>query len=120
MMKKRIIEINNAHYGVGNVSCEPSIEEIQKAIQENDLETRSFQTDLTELNAEWNRKANNEDEYYALQKKYHSRRIAFFIVNGWADPILLYKDGCKIKDGLHRFKAAIYLKMEVIDVITTS
>lgn len=118
-MKKKITEIENIPYGVGDVSCEPTNVEIKKAILENNLEMRSFQDDLAELNAEWNNKANNEDEYWVLQKEYHSRRIAFFVVKGWDDPILLHKDECKIKDGLHRFKAAMYLGMELIDVIVT-
>jgi len=118
-MKKKVTEITNILYGIGSVSCEPTNEEIEKAIRENNHETRSFQDDIDELNDEWNKNASNEVDYLALQKKYHSQRIAFFVVNGWHDPIVLYRDGCTIKDGLHRFKAARYLSMDIIDVIVT-
>lgn len=115
-MKKKVIDIDDVPYGVGEILCEPTNDEIKKAIRENDLETRSFQNDLKELNDEWNRNARNENEYYALQKQYHARRIAYFVVKGWNDPILFHRDGFKIKDGLHRFKAAIYKGMDTIDV----
>lgn len=117
IMKKKISEIVEGYYGVGNISCEPTLEDIQKDIREGNLEERSFQRDEKELNDEWNRKAINEDHYYALQKGYHSQRIAYFMVHGWNDPIVLNMDGCTIEGGLHRFKAAKYRNMEVIDVI---
>ena len=44
------------------------------------------------------------------------RRIVYFVVNGWEEPILLCKDGCTISDGLHRLKAAIYLGLEEVEV----
>jgi hypothetical protein len=116
IMKKKVSEIINAHYGVGAISCEPSKIEIDRDIQQNNLETRSFQGDKEILNAEWIRVAKSEKEYYALQKKYHSQRIAFFVVKGWDNPISLHRDECTVEDGLHRLKAAIHLKMEVVNV----
>ena len=118
-MKKTVAEIINVGYGECNVSCEPSNEEIEKAIREKDFETRAFQDDLDKLKAEWNR-AGNFEEYCDSVRKYHIRRIAFFVVNKWKDPILLNKDECTVKDGLHRLKAAIYLGMETVDVIILS
>jgi len=115
-MKINVSEITDVQYAVGEVSCEPTLEEIKKAIKDNDLETRGFQDHLDILNREWNDKAKNEDEYFALQRDYHRRRIAFFMVNCWDFPILLYKDLHTIKDGLHRFKAAKYLGLEMIEV----
>lgn len=116
-MKEKITDIDNVCYGVGNISCEPTDDEIKKAVQDKDIDSRSFQGCIDELNDEWNKHAQNENEYYLLQKKYHVKRIAYFVVNGWNDPIIVvHKDGCKIKDGLHRFKAAIFKGMDTIDV----
>jgi hypothetical protein len=119
MMKKKVAEIINDSYGEYNVSCEPSNEEIEKAIREEDFETGAFQDDLDKLKAEWE-KARNFQEYCDSVKKYHIRRIAFFVVNKWKDPIVLNKDECTVKDGLHRLKAAIYSGMETVDVIMLS
>ena len=116
-MKKKIEEIKNTDYGVGDVSCEPAKCEIARAIQTNNLEARSFQEDIDELNAEWNKEAKSENEYFELQKKYHAQRVAYLVVNKWSDPILLRKDGATISDGLHRLKAAVYLEMEEVDVV---
>ena len=117
ILKKKISEIKCASYGVGELSCEPTKEEIEEAIKNENLEKRNFQDDLDELNAEWNLKSNNFEEYITFQKDYNARRIAYFIVNGWSSPILLDEDGVTIKDGLHRFKAAKYLENEMIDVV---
>ncbi len=48
-------------------------------------------------------------------RKYHAR-IAFFVVNGWDEPIVLNTDEHKIKEGLHRLKAAIFLGWETVEV----
>jgi ParB-like nuclease domain len=42
--------------------------------------------------------------------------IAYFVVNGWSDPIILNHDERTIIDGLHRLKAAMYLGMDTIEV----
>jgi len=115
-MKKKVTEICNTPYGENNVSCEPSKEEIERAIRENDFEKRAFQADLNELKGEWD-KARSFEECCDYVRKYHIRRIAFFVVNKWDHPIVLNKDKCTVKDGLHRLKAAIYLDMETVDVI---
>ena len=115
-MKKRVAEITNVLYGQNSISCEPTKEEIEKAILEKDFERRSFQGDLNELNAEWNKEAKN---FYEVVKRFHIRKTACLVVEGWDEPILLCKDERTILDGLHRLKAAIFLKMDTIDVIVT-
>jgi len=107
-MKKCVTEIYNVLYGQDNVSCEPSSDDIRHAIEICELESRGFQEDLPTLQTEWNQMARNFDQFCQLVKAYHARRIAFFVVHGWNEPIMLRSDGCTIKDGLHRFKAAIY------------
>ena len=59
-MQKKISEIANTPYGQDNVSCEPSKEDIQKAIDHKDFETRGFQT--PEVEAEY--RALNAPECY--------------------------------------------------------
>jgi len=51
---------------------------------------------------------------------YHARRIAFFIVNGWSEPIVLRGDGCTIEDGLHRLKAALYKGIPEVEITVLS
>jgi hypothetical protein len=120
-MKKRVGEICNVLYGQGNVSCEPSNAEIAEAVRNEEFELRGFQHDLATLQTEWQQVAqNNFDEFCRLVKMYHARRIAFFVVNGWSQPIVLRSDGCTIEDGLHRFKAALYKGMPEVEITVLS
>ncbi len=118
-MKKKVSEIKDVSYSVGNIIFVISEDEIERAIREKDFETKSFQGDLHELNIEWNKEAKNFEEYADRQRKFHIRKIANFIENGWEEPILLFRDGYTILDGLHRLKAAKYLNQEEVDVIVT-
>ena len=114
-MKKKVSEIFNTPYGQDNVSCEPSKQDIQKAIDEEDFETRGFQEHEPELKAEF--KVLNVPERYEWLRKYHAKRIAFFAVNGWdGHPIVLNEDQHTIKEGLHRLKAAIHLDIDEVEV----
>jgi hypothetical protein len=112
---RKVADIPDVGYVVGNVSVEPSREDIQKAIDVGELETRGFQSNLKTLNDEWNAEVSNYEEYCSRQKMYHARRIAHFVVNGWSEPIELTADG-KIRDGLHRFKAARFLGLKSVEV----
>jgi len=115
-MEKNISEISFVPYGQDNVSCDPSKEDIEKAVKENNLDTRAFQANEREIAADWAMaRLNGQD--YSVVKQYHARRIAFFVVKGWKDSITLNKDGYTVKDGLHRIKAAIYLGKTTVDVI---
>jgi hypothetical protein len=113
-MEKKVNEITNVMYGQDNVCCEPTKEEIEIALNENNLETRGFQ--YPELYNEFE-KIKGSPEYYKYIRNYHANRIAFFVKHGWNDPIILNRDGSTIKDGLHRLKAAIYLNKEKVDVV---
>ncbi len=113
-MRKKVSEIDDPKYGEGSVSCEPSVSEIEIAVRENYLETRGFQRHLRELLADWGG-PNNFDEI----RKYHARRIAFFVKLGWSDPIVLKSDRYQVEDGLHRLKAARFLKMEYVAVLVS-
>ena len=100
------------------MSCEPSTEEIQKAVREKDVEKREFQKDLPELIAEWQQLSG--PERYNQIRKYHARRIAFFVLNGWDDhPIILKQDGREVEEGSHRLRAAIHLGMDTVEVFET-
>lgn len=118
-MKKRVADIVNTPYAEelnrNRIYCEPSNEEIEIAVRENDLEERGYQSHEAELNEEWNQPG-LFDKYCELEHAYHVRRVAFFVKNRWTDPITLKDDGRTISDGLHRLKAAIYLDMEYVEV----
>ena len=117
-MKKKISEIFSSLYGQDNVCCEPSPEEIERAVREKDLEKREFQKDLAELIAEWYQVSG--PERYNEIRKYHARRIAFFVVNGWDNyPIVLKQDGREVEEGSHRLRAAIHLGMDTVEVFET-
>jgi hypothetical protein len=115
MMKKKVSEIFSARYGEDDICCEPSPEEIENAVRENDLDKRGFQEHLDELLAEW--KKLPIPERYNEIRKYHARGIAFLVINGWDDqPIKLKKDGREVSDGSHRLRAAIHCGADEVDV----
>ena len=95
--------------------CEPSADDIQRAIDEKQFEFRGFQTHHDELMDEWKNGASSAREFNELMRAYHTRRIAHFVDQGWNDPIILTVDG-KMKDGLHRLKAAIFKGMGEVEV----
>lgn len=89
-MEKNVSEIYNVSYGENGVCCEPSKDQIEMAVNKNELERRGFQCDKDKITAECN-KGKNFEEYCDCMRKYHTRRIAFFVVNKWTDPIELCK-----------------------------
>jgi hypothetical protein len=113
-MKKKVREIFRRPWGQDGVSCEPSREEIERAVRENDLETRGFQEHLHELIAEWEQVTG--PERYDRIRKYHARRVAFFVVNKWDNSISLKEDRCEVDQGSHRLEAARFLGMEEVCV----
>jgi len=114
-VKKKVSEILSRPYGQDDVCCEPSSEEIESAVRENDLEKRGFQEHLDELKAEWGKIP--IPERYDHIRRYHARRTAFFVVKGWNDrPFKLKKDGREVSDGSHRLRAAIHLGIDEVEV----
>lgn len=95
---------------------DPSAAEIQQAIDNGKLEERGYQRHLHDLVAEWQAGAKGEAvEFYRLQKEYHACRIAYFVVRGWTDPIVLAANGDMI-EGTHRLKAAIHKGVSKVGV----
>ena len=94
----------------------PTTENIQQAIDAGQLEERGYQTHKDELHTEWTQGAQgNIETFCLLQRDYHARRIARFVVKGWSDPIILASDGDMI-DGTHRLKAAIHKHLDEVEV----
>lgn len=120
-MMRKIVDIPFVRYanrdanGV-SISCEPTREDIQLAINYKEFEQRGFQSHLNELRAEWEKNVRNGQEWNERIRVYHTRRIAYFVEHGWVDPIILNPDGT-MKDGLHRLKAAIFMDKDEVDVI---
>lgn len=95
---------------------DPSAAEIQQAIDAGELEERGYQQHLAQLVSEWQTGAKGDaSKFYHLQKEYHARRIAYFAVHGWTDPIVLAANGDMI-EGTHRLKAAIHKGMSKVGV----
>lgn len=120
-IKLRVAELPNVPYGIRldglSICFDPSVEDIRKAIDEGRLEERGFQTDLEALRTEWEQQSQgNPLEFYRLQGVYHARRIAYFVVRGWSDPIVVDRSG-NLHGGLHRLKAAKFLDHHEIDAI---
>lgn len=95
---------------------EPTAQEIQAAINANELDERPFSENAAALLHEWTTNAKGiVSEVARLQRDYHAKRIAYFVVKGWADPIRMDANG-GFHDGQHRLKAAKFLERETIAV----
>jgi ParB-like nuclease domain len=95
----------------------PHVKKSSKRLQKKISKQRAYQQDLESLKAEWN---TIPEQFHLRAKEYHARRIAYFVVNGWTDPIVLEQDARTIVDGLHRLKAAIYLGNETVEATIKS
>jgi len=96
--------------------CEPTPEQIDRAIREKDFDKRGYQEYVKELTDEWNRGGATSQEYNQREQEYHARRIADFAANGWQDAPILKKDGRPVHEGLHRLKAAKHLGKKTVKV----
>jgi hypothetical protein len=96
--------------------CEPTREQIERAIRVTDFDERGYQEHKKKLIDEWNRGDATPQQYNQREQEYHARRIANFAVNGWRGPPILKKDGCSVQDGLHRLKAARHRGQKTIRV----
>lgn len=86
--------------------CEPTPDEIDRAIRERDFDKRGYQKHAEELVKEWNGNGVTPQEYNRREQQYHARRIAYFVANDWQDAPILKQDGRSVHEGLHRIKAA--------------
>jgi hypothetical protein len=111
---KKISELKRWHWGQDAVSCEPLDEDITKAVQARDFEPRMLQDPAVESELMGEQ---NLEQRYARIKQYHARRIAYLVEHKWNDPLVLFDDGCWIKDGSHRLRAAQYLRMKEVDCV---
>jgi hypothetical protein len=118
-MKMKVSDLRGADYvdmsGKSPVSVEPSRYEIAEAVRTKDFDTRGFQDDFKELTDEWNMGA-TLDEYRNRQRRYHARRIAYFVANGIDRPIRVTSDQHVVVDGLHRLKAAKHSGLVMVEV----
>lgn len=125
--KRAIADIKMTPYGFSDLRmiCEPSADDICRAIREGRLEHRNFQGDLPALQREWLDKSENGTNREALRLlgiAYHAERIAYFVVNGWDDsghPIRIDAKNA-LHDGGHRIRAALFKGVREVDVIVTS
>ncbi|HAB17916.1 MAG TPA: hypothetical protein PLX89_19165 [Verrucomicrobiota bacterium] len=124
--RRTIREIKVIPYGFSDVGilCEPCADDICRAIREGRLETRNFQNDLPELQAEWQAASQGGKDLAALRRvgtNYHAQRIAYFVVHGWEDPKYPIRLDAQsaLHDGGHRLRAALFKGTTEIDVIIT-
>ncbi|MCU1303396.1 MAG: hypothetical protein JWQ87_3680 [Candidatus Sulfotelmatobacter sp.] len=81
-----------------------TVREVLDAVADDRVDSRSHQS--SELNAECLEVCKGDvDAAIAWSRKFHIERVAFFVKNGWDDPIELTED--KWSDGSHRLLAAV-------------
>lgn len=108
-------------YGELGINCEPSPDDIRRAIHEGRLDARRFQIDEAALHAEWRAASQGGQDHEALRRSvtdYHAGRIAFFVAHGWSDhqyPITVDANNV-LHDGGHRLRAARFAGAEEIEV----
>lgn len=96
------------------IDCEPTVEDIRKALREGRLEPRHYQD--PSLVPEWEAAARSTENWGLLVRHYHASRIAYLVTNQSKEPITIRSDGF-ILDGNHRVRAAIFCGQLEIEVI---
>ncbi len=114
VVKKKVPELRRALWGQDGVCCEPSDEEVKKAIYYKQFEPRSFQDKAVEAELMGER---DVEKRLARIKEFHARRIAHLVEHGWSEPIELAGDGIWIIEGSHRLRAAQYAGTEEVPCI---
>ena len=122
--RRKISELGIRRYGdvLDNrkIMCEPTLMDIYDAVKSSNSEARNYQTDLDALKEEWLQECKRSLDPYGtwqqLVSQYHARRIAYFVVNGWSQPIEINQNN-ELTDGTHRIKAAIFKGHTEVDVI---
>ena len=96
---------------------EPTSDEITRAVENGDLEKTPYSDHSQELTDQWVRECGGDlNDLLRRSRGYHARRIAYLVVHGWTDPIVLdWKE--KMIDGTHRLKAARHLKLPEVEVL---
>jgi hypothetical protein len=111
----KIKDIKMIPYGENGICTEPTVKGIFDAIEENALESRHFHN-RDALIEEWLAKSGGKVlEWANSAREYHNRRVAYFVVKGWTDPIGVTAEGV-IHDGSHRLRAAIFMRKEEVEV----
>lgn len=114
---RKIADLKPSRYGYTvndqAVDCEPSTEDIARALREGRLETRHYHDET--LLPEWKANARSIEEWGRLVRDYHARRIAYLVANKCDDPISVKKSGF-ITDGNHRIRAVAFRGLTEIQV----
>jgi hypothetical protein len=114
VIRKKVSQARRQLWGQDDVSCEPSDEDVRKAIDVKELESRSFQDKAVEAEPMGEQTL---EKRHAGIKQFHTRRIAYWVKHEWRDPLVLAQDGCTIIEGSHRLWAAKYKGMTEVDCV---
>lgn len=109
-------------YAECGICVEPSEQEIRQAVEKGDLEERGMDEHQPEIKASLLAASNNGSDVAAvvrMMKDYHTRRVAYFVVNGLPEgdphPITINAQN-RGTAGNHRVRATRYLKMDEVEV----
>jgi hypothetical protein len=110
----RTDEVHAQEYGQDGQSCEPSPADIARHVAFGEVEMRPFQTYAGQLALEWY--SVSGPERIALATRYHTMRVAYFVIKGWDDPIKVVRTnyGYLVTEGAHRIRAARFKGMESV------
>jgi|GEM_PF-6738287 len=104
-------------YGESVFIAEPTVLEIYQAVAAGDTEVRAYDdTHKPALYEEFHRQSgffppNPEgiNLFIDAVRKYHARRVAYFVLSDWENQIIgLDENGC-LRDGGHRLRAAMFM-----------
>jgi ParB-like chromosome segregation protein Spo0J len=107
--------------GDQSIDVTPALDEIAKAVQlakAGQQELRAFSDNPQKLADEIAAQAQgNRDRFVQLSRDYHADRVAYLVLNGWAEfPLEVMANG-DMRDGQHRWLAATFLGMDEVEIV---
>ena len=125
LVTKKTSELVPTPYVEFGYLVEPTTEEIKEAVDNGRLEHRGMDEHQEEIKAWLIAGSKNGQDIMAsvsMMKTYHTRRVAFFVVNGIPEndkhPITVRQNNI-VTAGNHRLRAAIYLEIPELEVHVT-
>lgn len=104
------------------LGTEPSVLEVYQAVAAGDTDDRAYDeihkpaiyAECEQLSG-FNKDTGEKLDVYLLEvRKYHARRVAYFVLAEWENQIIGLDDHQRLRDGGHRLRAAMFMRWDEV------